>query len=189
VSTSLLIESLDAVALAVPRIMELATQEERAAEGFEARLRDVLAALDEAGVDADDQLEEGDAVRSLAAERDQLRDLVEAIREELGLLEVHDDAEVLRELAELKALRAVLAGEGRAVRDALLSAPLIESLDAVALAVPRIMELATQEERAAVVAWIRRVATDARWWGAHEDVYAGVADAIENGEHRREETK
>lgn len=80
------------------------------AEGFEARLRDVLAALDEAGVDPGDKLEEGDAVRSLAAERDHLRDLVEAIREELGLLEVHDDAEVLRELAELKALRAVLAG-------------------------------------------------------------------------------
>jgi len=79
------------------------------AEGFEARLCDVLAALDEAGVDPDDKLEEGDAVRALAAERDQLRDLVEAIREELGLLKVHDDGEVLRELAELKALRAVLA--------------------------------------------------------------------------------
>ena len=80
------------------------------AAGFEKRLIDVLAALDEAGVDPGDKLEEGDAVRALAAERDQLRDLVEAIREELGLLEVHDDAEVLRELAELKALRAVLAG-------------------------------------------------------------------------------
>ena len=74
------------------------------------RLEDVREALDEAGVDDGDQLKEGDAVRALAAERDQLRDLVEAIREELGLLEVHDDAEVLRELAELKALRAVLAG-------------------------------------------------------------------------------
>jgi len=80
------------------------------AEGFEKRLIDVLAALDEAGVDPDDKLEEGDAVRALAAERDHLSDLVEAIREELGLLKVHDDAEVLRELAELKALRAVLAG-------------------------------------------------------------------------------
>lgn len=64
---------------------------------------------------------------------------------------------------------------------------LIESLDAVALAVPRIMELATQEERAAVVVWIRRVATDASWWGAHGGVYDGLADAIENGEHRRKE--
>jgi hypothetical protein len=45
---------------------------------------------------------------------------------------------------------------------------------------------AVAAERAAVVTWIRRVATDARWWGAHADVYAGVADAIENGEHRRE---
>jgi hypothetical protein len=76
-----------------------------------ARLHDVLAALDEAGVDPDDKLEEGDAVRALAAERDHLRDLVDAVREELGLLEVHDDAEVLRELAALKALRANLAAE------------------------------------------------------------------------------
>jgi ABC-type transporter Mla subunit MlaD len=89
------------------------------AEGFEARLHDVLAALDEAGVDLDDKLEEGDAVRALAAQRDAFRsalkniasradylsDLVDAVREELGLLEVHDDAEVLRELAALKALR------------------------------------------------------------------------------------
>ena len=89
------------------------------AEGFEARLHDVLAALDEAGVDPDDKLEEGDAVRALAAQRDAVledfalaraalgnaRDLIDAVREELGLLEVHDDAEVLRELAALKALR------------------------------------------------------------------------------------
>jgi hypothetical protein len=60
---------------------------------------------DEAGVDPDDKLEEGDAVRALASERDHLRDLVDAVREELGLLDVHDDAEVLRELAALKALR------------------------------------------------------------------------------------
>ena len=75
------------------------------AAGFEARLHDVLAALDEAGVDPDDELEEGAAVRVLAAERDQLRELVDAVREELGLLDVHDDAEVLREIAALKALR------------------------------------------------------------------------------------
>ena len=66
---------------------------------------------------------------------------------------------------------------------------LIESLDAVALAVPRIMELATQEERAAVVTWIRRVATDARDWSEHADVYDAIADNIEGGEHRREEEK
>ena len=101
--------------IATPRAARVPPQLDfwkREAEGFEARLRDVLAALDEAGVDADDQLEEGDAVRALTAERDQLRDLVEAIREELGLLEVHDDAEVLRELAELKALRAEPGGTG-----------------------------------------------------------------------------
>ena len=43
------------------------------AAGFEARLVDVLAALDEAGVDLDDKLEEGDAVRALTAERDEAR--------------------------------------------------------------------------------------------------------------------
>jgi hypothetical protein len=43
------------------------------AAGFEARLNDVLAALDEAGVDPDDKLEEGDAVRALTAERDEAR--------------------------------------------------------------------------------------------------------------------
>jgi hypothetical protein len=75
------------------------------AADFQVLLHDVRAALDEAGVDPDDELEEGDAVRALAAERDHLRDLVDAVREELGLLDVHDDAEVLRELAALKALR------------------------------------------------------------------------------------
>jgi len=101
-----------------PVANELAFWKEEA-EGFEARLIDVLAALDEAGVDPDDKLEEGDAVRALAAQRDAfrsalqtiasradyLRDLVDAVREELGLLEVHDDNQVLRELAALKALR------------------------------------------------------------------------------------
>ena len=75
------------------------------AAGFEARLYDVLAALDEAGVDPDDKLEEGAAVRVLAAERDYLHHFVEVIRDELGLLECHDDDEVLIEIAKLKALR------------------------------------------------------------------------------------
>lgn len=44
-------------------------------------------------------------------------------------------------------------------------------------------------ERAAVVAWIRHLATDAREWSGVAYVYDGLADAIENGEHRREETK
>jgi hypothetical protein len=66
---------------------------------------------------------------------------------------------------------------------------LVEALDVLISELPRAVEMATQEERAAVVTWIRRVATDASWWGAHGGVYAGLADAIESGEHRREETK
>ena len=48
-----------------------------------------------------------------------------------------------------------------------------------------------EAERAAVVTWIRRVAKDARDWSEHADVYDGLADAIENGEHcaRREEVQ
>jgi hypothetical protein len=42
-------------------------------------------------------------------------------------------------------------------------------------------------ERAAVVAWLRRVATDARDWSERADVYDAIADDIESGEHRREE--
>ena len=68
-------------------------------------------------------------------------------------------------------------------------AVLVEALDVLIAELPRAVEMATQEERAAVVKWIRRVATDASWWGAHGGVYDGLADAIENGEHRREETK
>ena len=66
-------------------------------------------------------------------------------------------------------------------------AVLVEALDVLIAELPRAVEMATQEERAAVVTWIRRVATDASWWGAHGGVYDGLADAIENGEHRREE--
>lgn len=62
--------------IATPRAARVPPQLDfwkREAEGFEARLRDVLAALDEAGVDAGDKLEEGDAVRALTAERDEAR--------------------------------------------------------------------------------------------------------------------
>ncbi len=38
-----------------------------------------------------------------------------------------------------------------------------------------------RRERAAVVAWLRRVTTDAR------DLYHAIADHIERGEHRRKE--
>jgi hypothetical protein len=66
--------------------------------------------------------------------------------------------------------------------------PVIPDLsDPATLGCLRAVEMATQEERADVVAWIRRVATDASWCGAHGGVYDGLADAIENGEHRREE--
>ena len=60
---------------------------------------------------------------------------------------------------------------------------LMKSLDAIASEVPRIAKLATQEERAAVVAWLRLVTTDAR------DLYHTIADHIERGEHRREGEK
>ena len=40
---------------------------------------------------------------------------------------------------------------------------------------------AVAQERAAVVAWLRRVTMDAR------DLYHAIADHIERGEHRREE--
>jgi pantothenate synthetase len=46
-----------------------------------------------------------------------------------------------------------------------------------------------RRERAAVVAWLRRVATDARDWSERADVYDAIADNIESGEHRRGETK
>ena len=54
----------------VPPMLDFWKEE---AAGFERRLVDVLAALDEAGVDPDDKLEEGDAVRVLTAERDDAR--------------------------------------------------------------------------------------------------------------------
>ena len=64
-------------------------------------------------------------------------------------------------------------------------AVLVEALDVLIAELPRAVEMATQEERAAVVKWIRRVATDARDWSEHADVYDAIADNIENGEHRR----
>jgi len=46
-----------------------------------------------------------------------------------------------------------------------------------------------RRERVAVVAWIREVAAMSRDWSEHTGVYDGLADAIERGEHRREETE
>ena len=70
-------------------------------------------------------------------------------------------------------------------RDALL-----EALDAAAGAMPRILEMATQEERAAVVAWIREqraYGTDELLGQGFKNVCGILSDAIERGEHRREE--
>ena len=58
------------------------------------------------------------------------------------------------------------------------------ALDALGVLVeqmPRLAQMATQEERAAVVAWLRLLRPV-----ASTDL---LADAIERGEHRREETK
>ena len=50
---------------------------------------------------------------------------------------------------------------------------------------------AVAEERAAVVAWLRERHADTREWNEAESAvsltYARAADAIERGEHRREE--
>ena len=59
---------------------------------------------------------------------------------------------------------------------------LLEALDAAAGAMPRILEMATQEERAAVVAWLRSRGM-ADYAQSNLD-YA--ATMIERGEHRRE---
>ena len=60
---------------------------------------------------------------------------------------------------------------------------LMESLDFIASEVPRIAKLATQEERAAIVTWLRNEAFLSMYEVKPDD----VADAIERGEHCREE--
>lgn len=62
---------------------------------------------------------------------------------------------------------------------------LYRGLDAVVKELPRIAEMATQEERAAVVAWLR-VQGMAPYAQSNLD-YA--ATMIERGEHRREEER
>lgn len=59
----------------------------------------------------------GQMYATLVDERDHLRELVCSIREELGLLDVHDDAEVLRELAALKARRGESESEDEEPED------------------------------------------------------------------------
>ena len=62
---------------------------------------------------------------------------------------------------------------------------MVQALDALVDALPRIAEMATQEEREAVVAWLRAEAYLTLYEATPED----VADCIERGEHRRKETK
>ena len=57
---------------------------------------------------------------------------------------------------------------------------LMKSLDAIASEVPSIAKLAMQEERAAVVAWLRAEA----YLTLYEASPWQVSDAIERGDHR-----
>ena len=68
---------------------------------------------------------------------------------------------------------------------------LLQALDAAGGAMPRILEMATQEERAAVVAWLRAEVDAAMEMKmpARAATFLTCAEAIERGEHRREETK
>ena len=71
-------------------------------------------------------------------------------------------------------------------------AALDEALDVLFAALPRVEALAREEERAAeraaVVAWLH-YAADTRYYDCCCGPVAACADAIERGEHRREETK
>jgi mono/diheme cytochrome c family protein len=59
-------------------------------------------------------------------------------------------------------------------------AVLVEALDVLIAEMPRAVEMATQEERAAVVAYLRGKFPE---WPAGTN---GFADEVERGEHRRE---
>jgi hypothetical protein len=63
---------------------------------------------------------------------------------------------------------------------------LYRGLDAVVKDLPRIAEMATQEERAAVVKWLRTVSPNAPTRRGADEL-EWCADRIERGEHRREE--
>lgn len=66
---------------------------------------------------------------------------------------------------------------------------LVEALDALIAGLPRVVEMATQEERAAVVAWLRAeaktVSASFARRGDDEDLLLDTAEDIERGEHRR----
>ena len=53
----------------------------------------------------------------------------------------------------------------------------------------RIEKIGAAQERAAVVAWLRSVGCRMANGSEHEFVLLSVADAVENGEHRREGDK
>jgi len=59
---------------------------------------------------------------------------------------------------------------------------LYRGLDAVVKELPRIAEMATQEERAAVVKWLRLAAEE-----GGDPWMSYCAERIESGEHRRKE--
>ena len=59
---------------------------------------------------------------------------------------------------------------------------LVEALDVLIAEMPRAVEMATQGERAAVVAWLREWASVGRIATGYD-----YANEIERGEHRREE--
>lgn len=61
---------------------------------------------------------------------------------------------------------------------------LYRGLDAMVKELPRVAEMATQEERAAVVKWLRLAAEE-----GGDPWMAYCADRIESGEHRSEEEK
>ena len=63
-------------------------------------------------------------------------------------------------------------------------AVLVEALDVLISELPRAVEMATQEERAAVVSALERWAED-----GGDPWMSFCADRIKSGEHRREETK
>jgi hypothetical protein len=64
------------------------------------------------------------------------------------------------------------------------AAALVEALDVLSAALPRAVELARTEERAAVVAWLNNAA-DTVYYDCCCGPVAACADAIERGEHRR----
>jgi hypothetical protein len=68
-------------------------------------------------------------------------------------------------------------------------AVLVEALDVLIAEVPRAVEMATQEERVAVVAWLRGQLCVPGLSPDEKRLLGWLSRHIERGEHRREETK